>query len=135
MSHIRSFFQSDDYIFVPRFDEARVSSAVWTNPNLCLWRAPRNLISRYPIEPIYQHFVADETEISCISTLFTKTLEINSASWSDLTIELAELRDSQPPNLTSILDVYKNIHQMNTFVFVEDLRYHNLRRFDVYIQC
>lgn len=110
-------------------------SAVWTYPELCLWRAPRNLTSRYPIEPIYQHFVADETEISYISTLFTQSLQINSASWSDLTIELAELRESQTQNLTSILAVYKNIHQMNIFVFVEDLRYHNLRRFDVYIQC
>ncbi|KAJ5189913.1 hypothetical protein N7472_008927 [Penicillium cf. griseofulvum] len=119
---IRSFFQSDDYIFVPQFDEAGVSSALWTNLELCLWRAPLNLISKYPIEPIYQNFVADETEMSYISTLFTQTLEINSASWSDLTIELAELRESETQNLTSILDVYKNIHQMNIFGFVEDLR-------------
>ena len=122
MSHIRSFFQSDDYIFVPQFDEAGASSAVWTNPELCLWRAPQNLISKCPIEPIYQHFVADATEISYISTLFTKTLKINSASWSDLIIELAKLRESQTQNLTSILDVYKSIDQMNIFVFVEDLR-------------
>ncbi|CAG8933967.1 unnamed protein product [Penicillium salamii] len=119
---IRSFFQSDDYIFVPQFAEAGVSSAVWTNPELCLWRAPRSLISKYPIEPIYQHSVADETEISYISTLFTQTLQINSASWSDLTLELAELKESQTQNLASILDVYKNINQMNIFLFVEDLR-------------
>ncbi|KAJ5511786.1 hypothetical protein N7453_003889 [Penicillium expansum] len=113
---------SDEYIFVPQFTEAGVSSAVWTHPKLCLWRAPQNLISRYPIEPIYQHFVADETEMLYISTLFTRTLKIKSASWSDLTTELAELRESQTQSLASILDVYKNIHQMNIFLFVEDLR-------------
>lgn len=134
MSHIRSFFQSDDYIFVPQFAEADVECAVWTNPRLSLWRAPRNLISKYPIEPIYQHFVADETEISYISTLFTQTLGINSASWSDLTADLVELKELQTQNLAPILDVYKNIHQMNVCLSVEDLRYHNLRKFDVYIQ-
>ena len=70
-----------------------------------------------------------------ISTLFTQTLKINSATWSDLTVELGELRESETQNFAAILDVYKNLHQMNIFPFVEDLRYHNLRKFDVYVQC
>jgi hypothetical protein len=118
-----SFFQSGDYIFVPTFAEARVSSATWTNLELSLWRAPPNLISRYPLEPIYQRFVRDEDQLSSISALFTQTLGINSASWSDLTIELAERKDDPTSqDFASIFDAYKYLHEMNVFLFVEELR-------------
>lgn len=119
---VRSFFQSDDYIFVPQFPEAAVSTATWTNSQVCLWQAPQNLISRYPLEPIYQRFVADENQLSYISTFFTQVLEINSASWPDLIVELAEHRDSQTQDLALIFDAYKYLHEMNVFLFVEELR-------------
>jgi hypothetical protein len=118
-----SFFQSGDYIYVPGFAEASISSATWTNPELCLWQAPQNLISKYPLEPIYRRFFADENQFSYVATFFSQVLKINSASWSDLTVELAERRDHQTRQcFTSIFGAYKYIHEMNIFVFAEELR-------------
>lgn len=118
----RLFFQSGDYILVPGCSEARVSGATWAKPAGCLWKAPRNMISSYSLEAIYRQSVADESHLSYISALFTETLEIASAFWYDLTYELTELKDEGSQDVASILEVYTYLHDMEIFLFREEIR-------------
>ncbi|KAJ5982538.1 hypothetical protein N7451_012638 [Penicillium sp. IBT 35674x] len=119
---IKLFFQSGNYIIVPECHEAGVWDATWTDPECCLWEAPKNLFSIYSIEPIYRHAVADESQLSYISALLTETLGIHSASWPDLTNDLAKFRQGESQDFSSIFAVYKYLHDMGIFVFLEDLR-------------
>ncbi|KAJ5263150.1 hypothetical protein N7478_010755 [Penicillium angulare] len=119
---IKSFFQSGDYILVPECPEAGVWDATWTDPDCCLWEAPKNLYSIYSIEPIYRHAVADESQLSYISALLTETLGIHSASWTDLTNELAAFRQAESQDFASIFAVYKYLRDMGIFLFLEDFR-------------
>ncbi|KAJ5721350.1 uncharacterized protein N7483_009284 [Penicillium malachiteum] len=128
---ISSFFKSDDYIYAPRFARASVTVATcprWISTELCLLKGPENLISKYPLETRYRRSSADEKKLSSIMNLFSQVLNINSPSWHDLIVELAYHRDHQnDPYFTSftpssIFDLYKCIHGMNSVLSVKELR-------------
>ncbi|KAJ5724661.1 hypothetical protein N7493_006389 [Penicillium malachiteum] len=137
---IRSFFQSDDYIYAPKFARASVTSGAcpkWINTELCLLQGPENLISKYPLETNYRRCSAahlsldssaDEQKLPSIMNFFSKVLAINSPSWNDLIVELAYHRDHQNDpyfadfTSSSIFDLYNYIHMMDTSLSTEELR-------------
>ncbi|KAJ6007726.1 hypothetical protein N7540_011702 [Penicillium herquei] len=147
----RSFFQSDDYIYAPRFGSASVTTATyprWISTELCLLQGPESLITKYPLETNYRRCdaadsdpdsnsesnsdsrssrseSADEDRFSSIMNLFSQVLNIKSPSWHDLIVELAYHRDHQNDHeftSNSIFGLYEYIHEMDVSPSAEELR-------------
>ena len=112
---------SGHYIFVPKRDQVDGDSATWAGPKECLWEGPPHMFTKFPLHHIYGQFVPKD-QLSHLSSFFKQALDITAASWSDLTNELAARRDEGCQDFAPIFDLYKYLHGMKAFAFVDNMR-------------
>lgn len=79
------------------------------------------MITKFPLQHIYEQFVAED-QLFHLSNFFKHALDITAACWSDLTDELAARRDKGFQDFAPIFDLYKYLHDMNIFAFVDNIR-------------
>ncbi|KAK3941989.1 hypothetical protein QBC46DRAFT_257257 [Diplogelasinospora grovesii] len=115
---IKAFFEKSDYIFVPA---QKGHDARWANPDDCLWEAPPDMMSKYSLKHLYAPLLGGD-QMELLSRFFQQTLSIPGASWSDLTAELEELRDSGCEDFDRIQSLYEYLNDMRIIAFADRLR-------------
>ncbi|OXV09681.1 hypothetical protein Egran_02556, partial [Elaphomyces granulatus] len=107
---IRVAFESRPSIFVPA---TGVWDAVWAVPSECLWEAPLDMESKYPLKSLYEsYFNQDNGNGANLTAFFEKTLSIPNASTEHFLEELKTLKSTQCTDFDRINRIYESIDRM-----------------------
>jgi hypothetical protein len=97
------------------------SDAKWASPSECLWDAPDDTISKYPIKALYTDaFGALGADMLVISGFFRETLAVPDMTWTYVIGELKALKQKPSASLDSIRRLYGRLH--DTELDSEDMR-------------
>ncbi|OQE11913.1 hypothetical protein PENFLA_c069G02111 [Penicillium flavigenum] len=122
---VKNFFENE-YIYIPKLDEDDDDDdddvAFWCSPEDCLWEAPLNMITKFPLQRLYEQCIPRD-QLFQLSTFFKQTLGITAAFWSDVTAELAARRDDGWQEFTPIFDLYMYLDDTTDLKYVDDIRH------------
>ena len=105
----RQVFHDSEHIFVPAHGG---NSATWAAVADCLWNAPSDLTSKFPLKERYKP-ISDSQGTQFLSIFFQNTLSVRDASWRDLVAELQALKAKGIEDLDQITEVYKYLSTLN----------------------
>jgi hypothetical protein len=106
----RGMFKSRPSIFVPALGARK---AVWALPHECLWEAPPDMKSRYPLKSRYEsYFKQDNSNGAYLTVFFNRTLSVPNVSTEDFLVELKTLKFEKCTDFDRINGIYKSIDGM-----------------------
>ena len=110
----RVTFEWRPSIFVPA---TGVWDAAWVVPSECLWEAPLDMESKYPLKSLYESFFnQDNGNGANLTAFFEKTLSIPNASTEHFLEELKTLKSIQCTDFDRINRIYESIDRMRTTI-------------------
>jgi hypothetical protein len=110
----RVTFESRPSIFVPA---TGAREAAWAVPRQCLWEAPPDMESRYPLKSLYKsYFNQDNGNGANLTAFFEKTLLIPNVSTEDFLVELKTLKSTKCTDFDRINRIYESIDRMRTTI-------------------
>ncbi|OTA86918.1 hypothetical protein M434DRAFT_399722 [Hypoxylon sp. CO27-5] len=108
-SKIRTFFEENDGIFVPSWEQVDSS---WVEPDDCTLDGPISMRTLYPVLPLYRAaFVKSNLDFPNLTTFLRDTLEIPKCSWNHIVDELKSLKTSDCEK-SEVQGLYKYLEKM-----------------------
>lgn len=117
----RTIFEEEEYVYVPKLDEDDDDIAIWASPDQCLWEGPNMILTKFPLQHLYEQFVPRD-KLFQLSAFFKQALDIMPASWADVTAELAAQREEDSQEFTSILELYSYLDDIKDSGNIDDIR-------------
>ncbi|KND89213.1 hypothetical protein TOPH_06200 [Tolypocladium ophioglossoides CBS 100239] len=106
------------FIYIP---EGKTSKAKWAKPHECVWEAPTELATKYPLESSYtRKFRQFERDRPYLADFFTTTLNIPNCDWTLIVREIEEFKSSDCTDFDRISKLYKFLADMCLIAKVED---------------
>jgi hypothetical protein len=106
----RVAFESRPSIFVPA---AGAREAIWVLPRQCLWEAPPDMKTKYPLKSLYEgYFSQGNGGHAYITHFFKRTLSISDVVAENFLEELKALKSTRCMDFDRINGLYESINSM-----------------------
>ena len=100
-----------------------MSTALWVRPEECLWDAPLDFLTKYPLKAVLKTVLqCSLDEMATLFDFFQTTLCVPLMAWADLVTELSVLREEEDKGTSHIQKIYQSIHKMVNGSELNDLR-------------